>query len=149
VRDAISRRVAVADRIHRLVAAQVALATVMMLRLPAIYIDYDYRLWYYPIPFQALVLALMIVLAGRCVATRMQASVAAALVACAIGANIAAWSGRRDQHLHGQWWFRETVANTAALKASLAEGRLRSELPDEYRALALMWLRPRQSEDPR
>lgn len=130
-----------------LVVVQVTVGSLMYVRLPGIYIDYDNRLWYYPLPFQALFISLLIALAGRgvFVFTRTRTWVVGLVLVAAIAANVTGWDGHRQGQMSGQSWFTETYANNQALRASLAEGRLRGQMDPEYRELVTFMLARRPS----
>src|SRR4029450_1193819 len=86
--------------------SQVFMFGVMVWRYPMVYDFTDHRLWYFPWPFQALLVFGLLVLLRRVfprLPARQRALVDAALVLVAV-ANVAAWPRDRQISLHSQWF---------------------------------------------
>lgn len=119
---------------------QTVLVALMIARHPPIYDYYDHRVWYYPLPFQALLVALLIAFIGRIVPawsagrTRMLSLVLAALAV----SNVVHWNDYRRAQLRSRW-FPAIYAQNAALKASFADGRPRPSLSPEYFVFFEFW----------
>jgi hypothetical protein len=80
-----------------LALAQVALGTVMLARTPTLFTQYDYQLWYYGLPFQALLTALLVVVVGSAAPSwsARRARVVNALLAGVVVVNVAGWGQHR------------------------------------------------------
>jgi multisubunit Na+/H+ antiporter MnhC subunit len=121
-----------------LLCAAVALGLLVMFagmvaRHPPIYMGEDHRLWYYPLPFQALVLVGIVVALdlGGAAWSRTRAAALNLTIAAAVLANVAHWNGYRAAQLRS-WWFPTVYEQTAALKSSLADSRPLWYLTPEY-----------------
>lgn len=104
--------------------AQVLMFAAMIARHPPIYDQYDHRVWYYPLPFQALLVTVLIVLLSQIVAgwkTGRLAVVNLLLVAGLIS-NAAHWSDYSRLQRRSQW-FSVVYTQTYLLKLSLKDGR--------------------------
>jgi hypothetical protein len=125
-----------------LVLGEIALASLMIVRHPPVYDYYDHRVWYYPLPLQAMLLALLIVVFSTLAAkwSGRQTAVALALLAAMVVSNVLHWSDYRRAQLRSRW-FPVVYAQTVALKESLADGRPRPSLSPEYLALYDVCLR--------
>jgi hypothetical protein len=119
-----------------LVVGEVALASLMIVRHPPVYDYYDHRVWYYPLPFQAMLVALLIVYLSRVAAgwSNKESAVALVLLAAMVVSNVAHWADYRRAQLSSRW-FPVVYAQTTALKESLTDGRPRPSLSPEYLAL--------------
>jgi hypothetical protein len=135
------RRMAPASLVRRgLALAQVALGTVMLARTPTLFTQYDYQLWYYGLPFQALLTALLVVAVGSAVPSwsARRARIVNALLAGVVMANVAGWDDHRRVQL--EWpWFGDVTTQSEALKASLADGRPRPVLMPDYLSFFEFW----------
>jgi hypothetical protein len=113
-------------------AAQTAMVAMMVARYPTVG-WVDHRFWYYPLPFQGLVLFGLLVglelLAGvRGSLPRMLPALLATLAL----ANVAQWPERRLLMETGTW-FSGVARRSDLLVRSLESGRLESRLDGEYR----------------
>ncbi|MBA2258192.1 MAG: hypothetical protein H0W18_04810, partial [Acidobacteria bacterium] len=135
-----SRRKGIAAAIIAVIAVQTALVALLIARHPPIYDWYDHRLWYYPLPFQALLAGLLIAAIGRVVPTWSTARtvvLSVVLVAMAIG-NVVHWKDYRRAQLRSHW-FPSVYTQNAALKSSFADGRPRPSLSPEFFAFFEFW----------
>ncbi|MBA3269599.1 MAG: hypothetical protein H0T71_03740 [Acidobacteria bacterium] len=113
-------------------AAFLLMFAIMVARHPAIYDLTDHRLWYYPLPWQALLLA-----GGTCaIGYSIRAGKAGTALLCGILAlatvsNVTQWNSYRRDMSFSQW-FRVVSQQSEALKASLQDGRPRPFLSPEY-----------------
>jgi hypothetical protein len=115
------------------VLAQVVMFAAMIARHPPVYEWEDHRLWYYPLPFQALLATIMVVLLSRILATGGMTRTLAVnvLLAAAVASNVSHWDDYRAVQLRSRW-FPTVYHQTSALKDSLKEGRPRLFLNPEY-----------------
>jgi hypothetical protein len=114
--------------------SQVFMFGVMVWRYPMVYDFTDHRLWYFPWPFQALLVFGLLVLLRRVfprLPARQRALVDAALVLVAV-ANVAAWPRDRQISLHSQW-FPKIHDQTARLKTSLRDGKTDPQIWGAFR----------------
>jgi hypothetical protein len=114
--------------------SQVFMFGVMVWRYPMVYDFTDHRLWYFPWPFQALLVFGLLVLFGRAfprLGGPGRALVNASLVLLA-AANLAAWPRDREISLHSQW-FPKIHDQTARLKASLRDGKTDPQIWGAFR----------------
>ena len=136
----VRRRLRLALACFLVVAMQIVLSALMIARHPPIYVSYDHRVWYYPLPFQALLVALLICLIGR-VAPRWNslrvATISLALAALVV-ANVLSWNDYRRAQLRSLWFPRVYMQNLA-LKASFEDGRPRPAMSPEYLAFYEFW----------
>ncbi len=125
-----------------LLVGEIALASLMIVRHPPVYEYYDHRIWYYPLPFQAMILGMLVVVISRLGAgwSRGQATVAVAVLAAIVVSNVVHWGDYRRAQLRSRW-FPVVYAQTTALRESLADGRPRPALSPEYTALYEVCLR--------
>jgi hypothetical protein len=138
-RRAVSRTVVVLSAL--LLFGEIALASLMIVRHPPVYDYYDHRIWYYPLPLQAMVLGLLIVLSKLVVRGSIRrTAVALVLLGAIVVSNVAHWNDYRRAQLRSRW-FPVVYAQTSALKASLTDGRARPSLSPEYEALYEVCLR--------
>jgi len=128
-------------RIATLLFAAVALGQFVMFagmvaRHPFIYTYVDHRLWYYALPFQALVLVGIVVALdlGGSEWSRTRAASLNLAIAAAVLANVAHWNGYRAAQLRSRW-FPTVYEQTAALKSSLAGTHPLWYLTPEYLGL--------------
>ncbi len=115
-------------------ASQVFMFGVMVWRYPMVYDFTDHRLWYFPWPFQALLVFGLLVLMTRLLprlGPRGRALVDGCLVLLAI-ANVAAWPRDREISLHSQW-FPKIHDQTTRLKASLRDGKTDPQIWGAFR----------------
>ena len=135
-----SGRKAAAAAIIAVVVVQTALVALLIARHPPIYDWYDHRLWYYPLPFQALVTALLVVLIGRSVPTWSSArtGILCLLLATMVVGNVVRWKDYRRAQLRS-YWFPGVYTLNIALKASFADGRPRPSLSPEFFAFFEFW----------
>jgi hypothetical protein len=119
-----------------LVVGEIALASLMIVRHPPVYDYYDHRVWYYPLPFQAMLVALLIIYLSKVAGGwgKRQSAVALILLAAMVVSNVVHWADYRRAQL-GSRWFPVVYAQTTALKESLTDGRPRPSLSPEYLAL--------------
>jgi len=115
-------------------ASQVFMFAAMIMRYPQVYDWVDHRLWYYPWPFQALlVFGLMTQLHwswGR-LDPLSRRTVDMVLVLLVV-ANVAHWPRHREESLASDW-FPKIHDQTGRLKASLRDGRAEPGLVGAYR----------------
>jgi hypothetical protein len=115
-------------------ASQVFMFGAMIMRYPQVYDWTDHRLWYYPWPFQALLIFGLLVVLAQAFPRLDQGSrrmVNAVLILLAV-ANVAHWPRNREASLHSDW-FPKIHDQTARLETSLAEGRADPQLWGAYR----------------
>jgi hypothetical protein len=107
-----------------LAVSQVVMFAVMIVRHPPLYDIPDHRLWYYPLPFQALAIALVVPLIGRSVSGpgRWRAALVNTVLAGLVVANVAQWNPYRGLQASSTW-FATVYHHSRALKLSLADGR--------------------------
>jgi hypothetical protein len=124
-----------------LVLGEILLASLMIVRHPPVYDYYDHRIWYYPLPLQAMLLGLLIVWA-KLMPTRSvkRSSMALVLLVAIVVSNVVHWNDYRRAQLRSRW-FPVVYAQTSAFKASLTDGRARPSLSPEYGALFEVCLR--------
>jgi hypothetical protein len=127
-------RVAAGIALAVLVASHVVLFALMIARLPAIYEWGDHRYFYYPLPAQAFMFAVMTILLGRLIAgwAGWRIAVLNILLAVAIVSNVAHWPAYRDR-MRTSRWFPRIYEQTEFLKASFAAGRPHTRLIPQYR----------------
>jgi hypothetical protein len=114
--------------------SQVFMFAAMIMRYPQVYDWADHRLWYYPWPFQALlVFGLLIALDAIWPRTGMHGrrAIDGALVLLAV-ANVAHWPQNRAISLHSDW-FPKIHDQTGRLSSSLETGRVDPQLYGAYR----------------
>jgi hypothetical protein len=122
--------------------SQVVMFAAMIVRHPPLYDWLDHRYWYYPLPFQALVLALLAMLLHRAIAGWngwKLAAVHLTLVAAIVG-NVAHWTSYRDVQLTSRW-FSRVYPQTEILKSSLAAGQPDPRLIPQYRGFYELCMR--------
>ncbi|HEX5108121.1 MAG TPA: hypothetical protein VFV95_06730 [Vicinamibacterales bacterium] len=130
---------------------QLAMFAAMVVRHPPIYEYIDHRLWYYPLPFQAL---LTTVLAIAAAFLRIDAwhpyrrLVLHAVLMAVIVSNVTSWNEHERRQLRSRW-FPDVVEQNEALKATIADGRLRWYLTPEYRGFYTFLSRRRGEADAR
>jgi hypothetical protein len=114
-------------------AALIVMSAAMVARHPPIYDFVDHRLWYYPLPFQALLIGLTSALLMRLSPewSRRRVAIVNVLLAAAIVANVSKWDDHRRTQLASRW-FPMVHQQSEALKASLAAGRPSLSLRPEY-----------------
>lgn len=136
-------RPAVIAVLAMIAASQVLMFAVMVQRLPPVYEWIDHRYWYYPLPLQALVLALAVVFLARAFRSRQiqpgpqvrrvrfVTMVNVVLLAAIVG-NILHWDGYLERQLSSRW-FSRVHPQTRALKGSFKVGRPDPNLIKQYR----------------
>lgn len=113
--------------------AQVAMVAVMARRHePVTWVDH--RIWYYPLPFQALLIfGLLWILEGVARARGgTLPRIAPALLLALVVLNIASWP-RLEQTMRSGPWFAGVMRRSDLLKASLRDGSPAPLMDDEYR----------------
>jgi len=125
--------------------SQVVMFAAMIVRHPPLYDWIDHRYWYYPLPFQALVLALLAMLLHRALAgwTGWKLAVVHVALVAAIAGNVAHWTFYRDVQLTSRW-FSRVYPQTEILKSSLAAGKPDPRLILQYREFYELCMRIRQ-----
>ena len=108
--------------------------SIMIIRHNPIYNSADHHLWYYPLPFLAVLAygGLILLDALMPLLGRGQATVVNLLLLAMVVGNVASWHRHREVILHSQW-FPRVFHQNAALKLSFREGKARDELRDEYK----------------
>jgi len=108
------------------VLSQVVLFAMMIARHPPVFDYADHRVWYYPIALQALCLVGAVVFLERLLAraTPTRTWAVNVLLAMAIAGNVASWDDYLRMQLRSRW-FPVMYDQNLALKASLADGRMR------------------------
>lgn len=114
--------------------SQLVMFAAMIVRHPPLYDWIDHRYWYYPLPFQALVLALLAMLLHRAIAgwTGWKLTVVQVALVAAIAGNVAHWTFYRDVQLSSRW-FSRVYPQTELLKSSLTAGQPDPGLIPQYR----------------
>jgi len=114
--------------------SQVVMFAAMTVRHPPLYEWLDHRYWYYTLPAQALLVALVIILLNRVVAgwASWKMSVVNVVLVLAILGNVAHWTFYRDRMLTSRW-FSRVYPQTEILKTSLAAGQPDPRLIKQYR----------------
>ena len=114
--------------------SQVFMVALMIIRHPPIWDWHDHRLWYYPLPYQVLVLfGIMLLLNRR--AERLRSAPGAAvnaLLMAVVVANFLSWPTYRAVMLASPW-FPQVYYQSAILKRSFAERRPHDDLTQDYR----------------
>jgi hypothetical protein len=139
-----AREIALRDRFRQpgvrlvclVVGSQILMFGLMIVRHPPIWDFHDHRLWYYPLPFQILVLfGVMLLIAAVAGRLRGASAVAvnAVLVAMIVG-NILGWPAYRRVMLASKW-LPGVHAQSALLKQSFEQQRPADDLTPDYRAL--------------
>jgi len=125
--------------------SQVVMFAAMIVRHPPLYDWIDHRYWYYPLPFQALVLALLAMLLHRAIAgwTGWKLAVVHVALVAAIVGNVAHWTYYRDLQLTSRW-FSRVYPQTEILKSSLAAGHPDPRLIPQYRGFYELCMRIKQ-----
>jgi hypothetical protein len=135
-----TRRKLAALAILAVCAVQTLLLVLLIARHPPIYGYYDHRVWYYPLPFQALVVALLVVAIGRgaVASSSLRSTAVSVILVCISIANVTRW----DNYLRSQMrsmWFPAVYTQNLALKESFRDGRARPALSPEYFAFFEFW----------
>jgi len=118
------------------VGSQVLMLALMILRHPPVFDWPDHRLWYYPLPWQTVVLFGMVLAVHWLLAGASKKRIVAVnlLLIIIIISNVANWSQHRRVMLHSPW-FPGVYIQSRALKYSLRERTPAPYLDREYRAL--------------
>ena len=119
---------------------QATLVALLVARHPPIYDYFDHRVWYYPIPFQAVVVAVLVIVIGHVVpeGSGARTAVFGVVLAVITLANVMHWDDYRRAQLRSRWFPGIYLQNTA-LKASFADGRPRPSLSPEFLAFFEFW----------
>ena len=127
--------------------SQVVMFAAMIVRHPPLYDWIDHRYWYYPLPFQALVLALLAMLLHRAIAgwTGWKLAVVHVALVAAIAGNVAHWTFYRDVQLSSRW-FSRVYPQTELLKSSLSAGQPDPRLIPQYRQFYDLCVRIRSGQ---
>jgi hypothetical protein len=114
--------------------SQVVMFAAMIVRHPPLYEWLDHRYWYYTLPAQALIVALVIILLNRAVAgwASWKMTVVNVVLVLAILGNVAHWTFYRDRMLTSRW-FSRVYPQTEILKSSIASGQPDPRLIRQYR----------------
>ncbi len=113
------------------VASQVVMFALMILRHQPVYDWPDHRLWYYPLPYQAVLLFGMTLLVGRVLRRDKQRVVVVNFVlAIVVIGNVSSWREHRDVLLRSPW-FPTVDHQSVLLKKSLRD---RTPAPDLNKA---------------
>lgn len=114
-------------------AAQIAMLAVMIVRHPPVYEWSDHRLWYYPLPFQALLVTGAVIVLERLATSwsRGRVLVLNVLLVGCIVSNMAHWRGYHRE-MQRSLWFPTVDLQSNLLKASLREARPQASLNPEY-----------------
>jgi hypothetical protein len=112
--------------------AQLAMVAIMVQRhAPVTWIDH--RFWYYPLPFQALLVFVLLSVLERAQVRRGPSPLAVPLVLAAlVVVNVAQWPERRQVMQSGPW-FGDVERRSALLVESLRGERARPLLDGDYR----------------
>jgi len=115
-------------------AGQAAMLAMMIVRHPYVYEWVDHRLWYYPLPFQLMLLAGVTIVISVSLAgwSRWRRGLLYLLLAAAIGGNLVRWDTYRDGMLQSHW-FPRIYIQSGIIKGSLREGRPLPRLDPQYR----------------
>jgi hypothetical protein len=110
--------------------AQVSMFAGMIARHPPLWEHFDHRLWYYPLPFQALLVTMMVASLAQIVAGWGVVRMAVLNVILAAGVVNNAVQGDDYSRLQRQsQWFSTVYSQTYILKRSLSDGRPYSTHP--------------------
>jgi membrane-bound metal-dependent hydrolase YbcI (DUF457 family) len=117
-----------------LAVSHIVMFAVMIVRHPPLYEWLDHRFWYYPLPTQALLLALLVMLLNRAMAdwARWRVMVLNLTLTAAVVSNVAHWTDYRDLMLTSRW-FSRVYPQTQMLRDSLREGVPDPGLIRQYR----------------
>ena len=140
-------RLTLAAILAAVAVSQVVMFAAMIVRHPPLYDWIDHRYWYYPLPFQALVLALLAMLLHRAVAgwTGWKLAVVHVALVAAIAGNVAHWTFYRDVQQTSRW-FSRVYPQTEILKSSLAAGHPDPRLIPQYRGFYELCVRIRTGQ---
>jgi hypothetical protein len=103
---------------------------IMVAHHPPLYEHPDHRLWYYPLPFQALLVTGLAVLLSYAMSGwgRVRRAVVNVLLVAGVVANVLQWD-TYSRIQRGSGWFYVVYYQTRALKLSLTDGRQYLLLP--------------------
>lgn len=103
--------------------ALVFMSAAMIARHPPVYDEYDHRIWYYPLPFQALLIAVLVPLLSD-IASRWNSRMALVnlLLVAGLVSNVLHWSDYARRQRQSPW-FSTVYTQTYLLKLSLQAGR--------------------------
>lgn len=107
-----------------IVLAHVVMYAVMIARFPPLWEHYDHRLWYYPLPFQAFLLTVVVVGLSFVISgwTRTQIALLNAVLAVVVVANVFRWDDNVRLQRQSRW-FTTVHTESYVLKRSLGDGR--------------------------
>jgi hypothetical protein len=118
-----------------IMASQVVMFAVMIVRHPPIWDWQDHKLWYYPLPYQVLVLFGILLAADRLTLStgRVRPVVLNVALVVMAAANLLSWPSYRSAMLSSEW-FPSVYRQSTALKASLEQRVPSDNLDADYRA---------------
>ena len=104
--------------------AHIVMYAVMIARFPPLWDHYDHRLWYYPVPFQAFLLTILVVGFNFIASswTRARFAMLNAVLGAVIVANVLRWDDNVRLQRQSQW-FNTVHTESYILKRSLSDGR--------------------------
>jgi hypothetical protein len=104
--------------------AHIVMYAVMIARFPPLWEHYDHRLWYYPLPFQAFLLTVLVVGLSFVASgwTRTQIAVLNAVLVVVVVANVFRWDDNVRLQRQSRW-FTTVHTESYVLKRSLNDGR--------------------------
>ena len=131
---AASSRLTITTVVAVVAVSQVVMFAMMIVRHPPLYDWIDHRYWYYPLPFQALVLAVLVMLLHRAIAgwTGWKLAIVNVALVAAVAGNVAHWTHYRDVQLTSRW-FSRVYPQTALIRSSLQAGQPDPGLSVQYR----------------
>jgi hypothetical protein len=129
-----SRRLTIA-LVALAVGSQVLMLALMILRHPPVFDWPDHRLWYYPLPWQVVILFAMVLAADWILtgAGKRRIVIVNLLLIGLIISNVANWNRHRRVMLHSPW-FPSVYMQSHGLKYSLRQRTPAPYLDREYRA---------------
>ena len=104
--------------------AHIVMYAVMIARFPPLWEHYDHRLWYYPLPFQAFLLTVLVVGLSFVTSgwTRTQIAALNVVLAVVVVANVFRWDDNVRLQRQSRW-FTTVHTESYLLKRSLDDGR--------------------------
>jgi hypothetical protein len=123
-----ARRIAAAVAV-----SQVIMFAVMIVRHPPIWDWQDHKLWYYPLPFQVLVLFGVLIVIDRALQSqRVRPLILNAALVLVVAANLSSWPRYRTLMLSSEW-FPAVYQQSNLLKRSLERRTPADGLDPDYR----------------
>lgn len=121
-------------------ASQVLMFALMIVRHPPIWDNPDHQLWYYPLPFQALVVFGVLLAVERLIQRRSGPRLAAVnlVFVAMIAGNLLSWPGHRRVMLSSPW-FPEIHAQSTLLKQALQQRSPVPGLTPDYQLFYDFW----------